>query len=476
VTALPPSGDAGGHGTRRPPPSALRAPAHSALLPRPEPVDRGFPWSLIAAALFGVVMVALGALWVTNPARWEVGSGLLVVPLLTLATIPFFVRASRDDKSFDVAGLMAIGLFVRFLAVLNRYDYRQDGGKYHLYGVELAEQFRNFQFGADPGAPMPGTGGMRYLTGLVEVLTNNNEFATFLVFTWLGFVGCYLFYQAFVTAMPEGDHRRYALLVFLWPTLIFWPSSIGKDCWIVFSIGMASLGAARVIVRRRGGYTLLVVGSLLASLVRPHIALIAVVGFGVALLIGRRVRGSSRALTPVSVAKVAGLVLVLAVGAGLSSRVSEFLDANDIDSVDSAIATNVDRTTQGGSSFEPADPQNPLGYARAAVTILFRPFPQEASGYDGMGTAFEALFLAGLAVASWRRLATIPFRLRRDPYVAYALSVVLMLIFALGTIGNFGILSRQRSQIVPFVFVLLSLTVAKTDEEPASASPPSRTR
>src|SRR5262249_48883686 len=150
------------------------------------------------------------------------------------------------------------------------------------------ESFRSLHFGVDPGAPMPGTGGMRYVTGIVEVVTNNNEFATFLVFTWLAFVGCYLMYEAFATAMPNGDQRRYALLIFFWPSLVFWTSSISKDGWLLFSMGLASLGVARVLTRQRGGYVLFLVGSFLASLVRPHIAMLALVAFGIALLLGRR--------------------------------------------------------------------------------------------------------------------------------------------------------------------------------------------
>ena len=34
---------------------------------------------------------------------------------------------------------------------------------------------------------------------------------------------------------------------------------------------------------------------------------------------------------------------------------------------------------------------------------------------------------------------------------------ILLFIFALGTVSNFGILSRQRSQVMPFVFVLLCI-------------------
>src|SRR5258705_5785030 len=127
---------------------------------------------------------------------------------------------------------------------------------------------------------------MKILTGVREVFTSSTAFATFLLFTWLGFIGCSLFYRAFVPAMPDADHRRYALLIFLWPTLLFWPSSIGKDCWMIFTLGIGALGAARVLVRRPGGYSLLTVGLLAGSIVRPHVALIELVAFALAFLVG----------------------------------------------------------------------------------------------------------------------------------------------------------------------------------------------
>jgi hypothetical protein len=37
---------------------------------------------------------------------------------------------------------------------------------------------------------------------------------------------------------------------------------------------------------------------------------------------------------------------------------------------------------------------------------------------------------------------------------------VLAFIFAFGTIGNFGILARERSQVMPYIFVLLALPKA----------------
>jgi hypothetical protein len=247
------------------------------------------------------------------------------------------------------------------------------------------------------------------------------------------------------------------ILVMLWPTLLYWPSSIGKDCWLILGVGIASLGAAKIFVRRPGGYTLLVVGTVLGSFVRPHVSMLLAVAFAVGLLIGRRADRPGT-FTPAAVAKLAGLVVVLVLGAYLATRTAALLNAQDINgTVDAALSQNAARTAQGGSFFHAANPENPIGYVQAAVTILLRPFPFEAHGFEALATSLESLGLFVLIVTSWKRLRSIPRRVRPEPYVALAGAFILMFFFAFGTIGNFGLLARERSMMMPFVFVLLSL-------------------
>jgi len=445
---------------------AYRAP----LPPRFERAPTPFSWQPIACLLFVLAMAVCFVLWIhRTTSLGGTGVGLFMIPALTLLSTPLFLRAAREQR-FDLAGLMAVGLMLRFLGCFLRLGNAKDGGVYTIRGSVLAQSFQHLHFDIDTGAPLPGTGGMRYIAGLVATITNTSAIAEFLVFTWLGFVGCYLLYRAFVTAMPDADHRRYALLIFLWPTLLFWPSSVGKDCWLLFTLGIGALGAARVFVRRPGGYTLLIIGLLLGSVVRPHVALIELVAFAFALLIGRRVETRPGAITPGSVAKIAGLLVMLVIGTVLVNRTADLLAANDINaSVDSALSRNSTRTAQGGSQFNPSNPKTPIGYAIATVTILVRPFPFEAHAADQLMVAIEGLVLMVLAAVSWRRLLTIPRRLRSDPYMTMALINTLMFIFALGTVSNFGILSRQRSQLMPFVFVLLCLPAVVS--KPRSEAP-----
>jgi hypothetical protein len=454
-----------------PPRRAYRPP----LPPRRERATKPFSWLPVAVFAFALAMVLwLWQWWVYD---WNVGSSILLIPLLTFLTLPIFLGASARERRFDLAGIAATGLALRFFATFYRMVHGADAFVYDKEGNRIADALRHLDFGFDPKAEVPGTGGMRVVTGVVSVFTGADRAAKFLIFAWLGFLGCWLLYRAFVTAMPDADHRRYALLLFLWPSLIYWPSSIGKDGWMLFTLGIASLGAARVLVRRPGGYTLLVIGLLVGSFVRPHVSLMALLAFGVALLIGRRV-STRPGITPSSVAKVAGLVVLVAIGGVLVSRAASVLDVDDFSSssISTALESNVTRSAEGGAQFTAADPQNPLGYVEATVTILFRPLPFEAHSSEQVAAALEGLVLLGLFAASWRRLLTVPRHLREWPYMTYAIVYLLIFFFAFGTMSNFGILARQRSQALPFVFVLLALPAVARARRSRSRAPTARRR
>jgi len=89
--------------------------------------------------------------------------------------------------------------------------------------------------------------------------------------------------------------------------------------------------------------------------------------------------------------------------------------------------------------------------------VLFRPYPWEAGGVQALLTSAEGLTLLILFAASANRLLKLPGLLFRVPYVAYCVSFIVMFILAFSSIGNFGILTRQRTQVMPFLLVLLVL-------------------
>lgn len=443
---------------------------------RPAPLESAqrFPWTAIG--IFAGVGLFVYFAWLWLAEGEPVGAAIILGPLLIIVTTPLFIRANRITPGFDLGGLLLLGLVMRFGFAYYRFTNAADAYEYHRQGVRLAGSYRNLDFSAATGQEVPGTGAMRAISGGLHVIVGDNFFASFLLLTWLSFLGCWFLYRAFTLAVDDADAYRYARLILLWPSMAFWPSSLGKDGWMVFTIGVASYGVARVLRRMAGGYMLLGVGLLGASFVRPHLALLALFAFVVALLIGRR--HTVRAVTtPGFVAKLVGLGLVLVIGSVLISRTQELLGIDDFSgsSLESAATVVGQRTDTGESAFTPANPRSPAGFVEAAVTVLFRPFPNEASGAEQLLTSLEGILLIAITAFSGRRLLTIPRRARPQPYVLYALVYVLLWILAFGVIANFGILARQRTQMLPFYFALLSVPAVVAKPAAARAKPTVRT-
>jgi hypothetical protein len=66
-----------------------------------------------------------------------------------------------------------------------------------------------------------------------------------------------------------------------------------------------------------------------------------------------------------------------------------------------------------------------------------------------------------------RRFASAPRRFRSTPYLAMAAIYCTMFVFAFSSMGNFGILARQRVQMLPFLFVFMALPIeAPRREDP----------
>jgi hypothetical protein len=97
----------------------------------------------------------------------------------------------------------------------------------------------------------------------------------------------------------------------------------------------------------------------------------------------------------------------------------------------------------------------------APVTVLFRPFPTEAHNAEALVASGEGFLLLALVVLNLRRFGAARRQLRRVPYLAMAAIYCTMFVFAFSSMGNFGILARQRVQMLPLLFVFLALPVVR---------------
>lgn len=369
----------------------------------------------------------------------------------------------RRETDRIIARLIVVSLVakvagtVAFQRVLvNLYDGVGDTHRYWKVGSDLAPVIRS---GTLPDqARETGTPFMEFLAGLLFALIGNNRLVGNLVFSMLAFVGMWLLLEAFRTAVPDGSHRRYAALLLLLPTMLFWTSNLGKEAWLLFTLGVAANGAARVFQRARWGYLLTMLGITAMFAVRPHMAAL----FAVSLSAGYLLRFRDPTVRGGVVAWVLGLVLIAGATGFILANYADHMprdESVDGSGTDQVFSATQRRTTDGGSSFEGRTVRSPADLAHALVTVPFRPFPTEAHNRQSQVAALEGIALLGIIVLSLPRLVSLPRHATRRPYIALAAVYSVGFAIAFSNVGNFGLLARQRAQLLPFLLVLLALPV-----------------
>lgn len=409
----------------------------------------------IVAAYLGIVA------WAMQNTSYDVWGGLVVAPVLVVATVPLAARLSRREADPGLARIVVVALVLklvgsvlRYLTAYALYDGVADADGYHKAGLVLAPAFRDGVFAAEVGKVI-GTGFIKILTGIVYVFIGPTEIGGFLVFSWIGFWGLYLFYRAFCLAVPNGDRRRYALLLFFLPSMLFWPSSIGKEAWMTLTLGLTAYAAARLLTHQRGAFLLLVVGLLGTGLVRPHMALVAFASVAIGFLARRTANPTP--FTPL--ARVGGMVVLLGISVVVLGQVEDFFELDKFDSqeVDKVLTTAQGNTSQGGSEFSAPRANTVLNMPNAVASVLFRPFPFEARNAQTAVASVEGMLLLVLFFRSRRRVVGAARNLRSSPYGALSFTYILLFAFAFSSFGNFGIITRQRVQMLPFALVFLAL-------------------
>lgn len=418
----------------------------------------------VALAALGTVFAAIcGAalLVLTGVSSYDTWGAVFVAPVLVLVSLPVLARQAEREGDRRLLTLLIAALLLKLAGAVARhfvafsvYGGVADAAGYDGWGTRIAERFWHGRFSTGLDS-LTGTDFIRFLTGLVYTAIGPTRLGGFLVYSWLGFWGLFSFYRAFRLAVPEGRARSYAHLVLFLPSLVFWPSSIGKEAWMTFSLGVAALGAARLLSGRTlRGMAVLGLGLWLAALVRPHVAglvaLALVAGFAL-----RRPREELRQLA--LPAKALALCAVVAVAGVLVVRTERFLQLEEYSprGIREVFGRVSEQTGQGGSEFAPSIVDSPLRAPVAVGTVLFRPLLFDAHNLQAFVAAVEGTFLLLLCLFRYRWGLAALRSVRRQPYVAFAAAYSAGFIVAFSSVANFGLLARERVQLLPLFLVLV---------------------
>ncbi len=410
---------------------------------------------------------------------------VLAVAGLSVTYLVGRAMATDFDRSWLpgllVAGLAAklVGAWVRYFVLIEVYGGVGDALGYHSRGLRLAEMFRAFTVPTfeDAGFGSTGTRFVSWFTGLVYTPYQPEPLGGFWLFSLIAFAGTVLFYAAVRRSLPPSTWRRFLIMLMFWPTLLYWPSSVGKEALILGFGGVVTYGAARLFERYRLSW-LLVIGAAMAviGIIRVHVAGLFAGAIVVGMLVSAAPRGAgpkSRRLLLMAAGFAALIPLAALVSREFGIDPSGPLDPSALEPVLSEVA----RTTgQGGSAVQGGVIRSIADVPAGVLKVLFRPLPYEASNIQMLAASVEGVALLLLILSRTPWMIGNLRRLRRFPYLIFAATFSAGFVVAWSAILNLGIIARQRALVIPFVLTLvagLGWPLA-AGEEPASAAGPDR--
>jgi len=427
--------------------------------------------AIIVGACAYLVVLSLGMVRLS----YDVWGVLIVLPPLALLGYLGIQRMFSGELA-DLANVMLVGFvakaagtMARYWVSFDAYGGATDAQRYHSRAVVAVDAY--WHGNASLWSVLPGGTGtafMERLTSFFYTFMGSSRLAAFFVFSFMSFWGVALFVKAACAAVPGLARRRYAMLCVFAPSLLYWPSSIGKEAWMMLCLGVATWGVA-LLVSRRGfvrATVFLFLGIGGAALVRPHIGGLWLVGLMPALLVSllrgrgpRHVRGGGLVDRLVLLALI-GVALV-AIGAVGSATVRYLQPSGEenitSNSVTSILTETTRRTSEAGSNFQPVVITGPTDWPYASVRTLVRPLLIEAKGLAQLVSALELTLFGGLVVANLRRLANLPRLVLTNPYVAFAMTVLFFGGLAYASFANLGVLTRQKSLLFPMLLLVLCL-------------------
>jgi hypothetical protein len=389
---------------------------------------------LIIAILIGVGLFVLGRVVIRHVAAGNpwLSKALTVCLLLHLICAPLQI--------------WVVDHIYQGIADYNRYDSQ---------GAILSQGFRHLNFSLAP-ANLHGIvadGSVSIVTGVVFAIIGVNQLGAFLVFSWLAFIGIIYFYRAFVITFGGVGSRRYGYLIFFLPTILFWTADVSKEAIMTFLLGLTAYGAARILTHR-GGYWLVILASAGGIFIRPNETLLALGGFTMAMLvrpaeINDRLTGPRRTLALIVLGSMLGVAIFVTL---------HYLPGTNGSLSLTQISKN--NNTGAGTGFGSSN----LGYSPGIIhypqdiyAVLFDPLPFNAHGSPEWVSSFENVVLVGLILTSLRRLVLMPRAALARPYVTMCLVFTAGFLYAFASLGNAGLIERERTVVLPFLLVMLCI-------------------
>lgn len=373
-----------------------------------------------------------------------------VLMLAVYVVIGLLVQNSRLDRR--IKALVWAGLALRIVGSLGRMAIAADAIIYYRAGLSYMEYFSRLDFSpfTDPTywirVQWLGTTFVGLVAGLVTTVTSSSWFGSFLAFAMIALFGVMSYAKAFRRSFPRADQTHYWAWLMLFPSLWFWPSSIGKESLLMLGMGLLALGF--IGNARRMNWIVLMAGGALTYAVRPEVAALMALAIMLSQWVDFDRWTAARFVQAI-------LILGIAIPAIYFTLGTSEVGGADLESIQGYVEYSAGQANQGGSAIGSTG-TGLSAIPLAIVNVFFRPFIWEVHNASSLVSAIEVLLMWGIIIARRRQLKYVLRIWRRHRMLRFAVPAVLLYVVALGmNLANLGIIARQRTLIFPLFFLIV---------------------
>lgn len=230
-------------------------------------------------------------------------------------------------------------------------------------------------------------------------------------------------------------------LILFMPNLHFWSAGVGKDTLLFFCISLFAYS----ILRKKVKWIGLVISLGISFIIRPHITLFLLTGFGIGLMLDGRLKGYM---------KFFSFIVLVAVFIFLFDSVLSFVKIDEFNAesfTEFADSRAGALSAKGGSTVDISGYPYPL----KIFTFLFRPLFFDMNNIIALVASFENLFLLLLFIKFFANKG-VKSLIKADNLIKGA-----FFFFVLGTLsfslilGNLGIMLRQKNMFMLMAYLFL---------------------
>ena len=407
-------------------------------------------------------------------------------------TDPLLKKYHRNAFWVKVTGCILFVLYNVYIPVDSLGLYHQEGNNiYHLITADSGNLKWLFQPGKDFDLSLvKDRGNTGYfsseanfmvirLDALFSFITFGRYSAINLIFAMLSFSGLWKLFLFFYQQYPKM-HKKFAIAVLYFPTVVFWSGGLMKDTLCIAALGWITYAMYEAFCLKKSflkNIFILFVSAYLLAIIKVYI-LVAYVPFFMLFILLKNIQGIKNGILRYILAPVVIVISVFTFSNAFSSYDKE-LGAYAIEDVTTTISTLNKAMTQKTGSDDAASNFN-LGSEfdgtlsglvklapYAVMATFFRPFIWEAHKISQLLAALESLVLMFFTL--YIIVKSGPFTLIKliltDPLIMYCFlfSIVFGLFVGASTL-NFGTLVRYKIPCLPFYAISLFLIYEKVKE------------